>query len=280
MVRAVGGDRIETLLVLDPGVSPHTFEASPSKIKEMQGVKAFFVIGAGLDSWVENLANVMPDPKMIDMDEHVSLKSFEHQEDGHEHEDEEGHEHEDEYEHEDEEGHEHEHDHGAFDPHYWLDPEIAESMLSSIADELSDLDPENKEYFVQSAANYAEEIKNKDKEWQAKLAELENKNIVVFHDAWGYFADHFGLTIAASFEPFPGKTPSPSYLAELQEEVKNLEIKTMFVEPQFSAAAVETLASDLNVIVDVLDPLGGVEGRLSYVELIEYNVNTIYRNIK
>ena len=111
--------------------------------------------------------------------------------------------------------------------------------------------------------------------WKEKLSDISSKNIVTFHDAFGYFADHFGLQIVATFEPFPGKEPTPSYLQALQEEITERQITTLFIEPQLSAAALQQFADDNNLTIGTLDPLGGTDERLSYIDMMHYNVKSI-----
>jgi len=115
---------------------------------------------------------------------------------------------------------------------------------------------------------------------ERKNRRFKTKNIVVFHDAWGYFADHFGLTVVGTFEPFPGQEPTPQYLKELQVAVKDYNIKALFAEPQLSQDSIKTLAKDLGVDIKVLDPTGGVEGRMSYIEMMDFNVNNVYELLK
>ncbi len=266
IVKTIGGEKIDPILILPPGSSPHTYEASPAQVKEMQNVKLFFTIGAGVDVWAESIAKAVNGAKIIDLDQYVTLKPFEHQE--HEHEE------------STTETEEHEHEHGSMDPHYWLSPDNAKIMAEQVAQRLSIIDPSNQTYYDSQTQNFINELSAKDTEWKNKISELNKKELVVFHDAWGYFANHFGLKIVATFEPFPGKTPSPQYLIDLQEKVKEHNITALFVEPQLSKEAITTLASDLKIKVDILDPLGGIDERNSYINMIDYNINNIYEALK
>lgn len=264
LLKIVGGDEINPVLILPPGASPHTFEPTPSRIKEIQDADILFAIGAGVDSWGEKMVSNVQETTVVNLDQYVSLKPFEKETI--------------ELADESEEESEHEHATG-LDPHYWLDPENFEIMAKQIAQSLGDIDPKNLYYYEDRAWKFADELALKDKEWKEKINELPKKDIVVFHNAWGYFADHFGLTIAASFEPFPGQSPSPQYLVKLQDEIKDRQIKALFAEPQLSREAITALADDLEIKVDVLDPLGGVEGRETYIDLIDFNINNIVRNL-
>lgn len=253
LVRNIGGEKIEAILILPPGASPHTYEISAAKVKEMQTVKTLFTIGAGVDFWAEKLAQG-DDIKVISLDKSVILVPFKIQ----------GHEHEGKNEKE------------GLDPHYWLSPDNAVIMAQKITKELSSLNPENEKYYQDNLQKFISALEVKNIEWKNKLGQLNKKELVVFHDAWGYFADYFGLEIVATFEPFPGKTPTPKYLIKLQKEVEENNIKSLFVEPQLSKEAISTLAQDLGVGVAILDPIGGLDDRNSYLDLINYNIINIY----
>ncbi len=242
IVREIGGDKVEAVLVLPPGSSPHTFEVSPSQVKNLQEAKLFFAIGGGVDDWSGQILNAVKNIELVDLSADIELDNS--------------------------------------DPHYWLSPDKALEMISFIEKKLSQIDSQNSEYYKKNVENFKIELEAKAEEWKKKLSELDKKEIVVFHDAWNYFADYFELDIVAVFEPFPGKTPSPKYLANLYQQVEKQNAKVIFTEPQLSKEAVSALAGDLKIKIGTLDPVGGVDERESYLDLIEYNVNNIYEALK
>lgn len=263
VVNQVGGDKVNNHLIVPSGSSPHTFEASPSLVKDLQNVETIFNIGHGVDAWLDDLGSSLPKAKVFTVDQEITLKEFALEE---------------EHEHEEEHA-EAEHHHEGIDPHYWLSPQNARQIATNVKNYLAEVDPENIEYYQKNLEQFLAKIDARDKEWKNKLSQLNNKNIAVFHDAWNYFADYFGLKIVASFEPFPGKSPSPEYLVELQEEIKEHQIKAMFVEPQLSRSALESLAKDMNVKIGVMDPLGGVDARKDYISLIDFNIQALLDNL-
>jgi len=248
IVRQVGGDKIDSLLIVSPGASPHTFEVTPSEIKKMQEVDIFFSVGAGLDFWIDNITNSFKEAKSISFSDYIDLRHFENDIDD---------------------------EHGEFDPHYWLSPDNAKIIARQSALLLGEIDIVNKDYYKEKADEFIFELDEKDKKWQEKINNLPNKDIVVFHDAWGYFAQYYKLNVVATFEPFPGKTPSPQYLIDLQNDIKKYNVKSLFIEPQLSKEALSTVAQDLDLEIKVLDPLGGVQGRNSYLELMDFNINNL-----
>lgn len=288
IARQIAGDEFEVVLLLPAGASPHTFDPQPSLLRDLQGARAVFAIGHGLDDW-SNIVAESIDAPVITMDHGVELRATEEEHEGHEDEDEHGH--EDEHEHEDEEAHEHEeeadhgheeehkddhgHAHGPIDPHYWLSIHNAERVAMNIAEELAELDSENASLYMERAEAYAEELEVLEAELQRQAATLTNRNIISLHDAWYYFADEFGLNLVGTFEPSAAEEPTPQYLANLAEEIEEHNVSVLFMEPQLSTDSIKAFAGDHNLGVAVIDPLGGVEGRNSYIDLMRYNVEQV-----
>ncbi|MFT6829416.1 MAG: zinc transport system substrate-binding protein [Candidatus Paceibacteria bacterium] len=305
MTKQIAGDEFEVVLILPSGSSPHTFDPQPSLLKELQGSQAIFAIGHGLDNWATTIARSIDSP-IITLDDDVNLRATveEHEEhsdeedthDDHEeesghkddhmdgvhddHDDEEGHddEHydEDHDDHNDEDQEEHEgHDHGPIDPHYWLSLHNAEQITMNIAYELSELDVENTDLYMNRAKVYIQKIEALEIELKGKTQALLNNNIISLHDAWYYFAEEFDLNLVGTFEPSAGKEPTPQYIANLEHEVEEHSVSTLFMEPQLSQSSVQAFANDHDLGIAVIDPLGGAEGRNSYLELMRYNVEQV-----
>ncbi len=278
IAQTVADDLADVKLILQPGASPHTFEPTPSELTKLQGTKAIFSIGQGLDEWTTGIANNIRNAKVIELDKDMKLRKYE---EGDDHDDHDEHEedHDDHHdEHEDED--EHDHDHGEFDPHYWLAPDNAVLMANKIAKELGNIDPANKNAYEKNAKTFAKALENKNAEWDNTLKKVKTRELVTFHNAFSYFAHHFDLEILTTFEPFPGKEPTPSYLQELRHTIEEHDITALFTEPQLHGASLEQFAKDNDISVSVLDPIGGTSGRDSYIELIDYNVETVVKALK
>ncbi|USN53350.1 MAG: zinc ABC transporter substrate-binding protein [Candidatus Nomurabacteria bacterium] len=269
IVQSVAGDDIVVFSIVSPGASVHTYEPSPSVMERLAKTEIVFAIGAGLDEWVEDIADAAGQAAVVEVTESITLQETEE----HEHEDE-AHE---EHEHE-EEGHDH--DHGAFDPHYWLDPNNAAQIAQTVAMHLSEIDPEHSEDYQARAALFQSSLVSQDVLWQEQLAVVRDIPFITLHDAFGYFADHFGLQVAGSIEPFPGQEPTPQYLADLQSEIEEEGVGAVFLEPQLNTEGIRSFADDTGIHVGVLDPLGGVAGRQSYSDLITFNIQSILETLQ
>ena len=140
-------------------------------------------------------------------------------------------------------------------PHYWLSVINAKIITQNIADELSLIDPQNKDYYQNNASAYIVKLNAVQTEVSNQLKDLKTRNLVTFHNAWPYFAKEFNLTVLASFEPFPGKEPTPQYLKNLQMQIKDYKVKAIFAEEQFSSQTIEAFAADLGLKIYTLNTM-------------------------
>ncbi len=252
IIRNIAGDKIQVELVLPPGASPHLFDLTPQKVEELQGTDIVFRIGHGLDDWTANLSAFLPGAQTVVVDEGINLifsSEADHEEAGG--------------------------GGGSANPHYWLAVENAEIIAHTITNRLITLDPANEDTYRGNLKTYVDKLEQLKTQIQKELKPLSGAELVTFHDSFSYFAREFDLTIAATIEPYPGKEPTPRYLADLQKTVEQYDIKVLFTEPQLSSASVQAFVEDLSLRLYVLDPLGGVAGRDSYISLMHYNANTI-----
>lgn len=146
---------------------------------------------------------------------------------------------------------------GAKDPHAWLDPDNGQLWLRSIADELGRLDPENAAAYQANAVAAADRIEALDVELAAALAPVKNKPLVTYHDAFGYFADHFGLTLAGSVALGDASSPGAARLARLRADLAAGGVVCVFPEVQSDPTLLTQLAEGTAVkIGGALDPVG------------------------
>jgi zinc transport system substrate-binding protein len=213
--------------------------------------------------------------------EHAHEGEHNHEHEGdHAHEGEHNHEHEGDHAHEgehDHEAHEHEHDHaghshehGEGDMHFWLDPENAKLMVREIADTLVAADPDNAEAYNSNAEREIAELEALKLDVQATLLPVKDKPFLVFHDAYQYFEQRFGLTVAGSVTVSPEVTPGAARIDELRAKVTELGATCVFAEPNFEPAIISTITEGTQAKAGVLDPEGSAlsEGPGLYGELV------------
>ena len=206
-----------------------------------------------------------------DGDDHADEDGDDHaDEDGDDHADEDGDDHADEDDHGHDEEDDHGHAHGSVDPHFWMDIDFVIEAVEAIRAQLARLDPAGADGYRERAEAYAAELRALDAEVAATLADLpeERRYLVTFHDAYGYFAERYGLTILGFIVEGPEEEPAAGAIAELVERVETLGVPFIFTEPQFSARAIEQVARDSGAAVRTIPSGSLAEEYPSYVEFL------------
>jgi ABC-type Zn uptake system ZnuABC Zn-binding protein ZnuA len=245
ITRSVAGPGAEVVLVLPPGASPHTFEPTPAAVRALSGAEVLFVIGHGLDDWAARLARGAGVPRVVPVDAGIALRRASDT------------------------------GRGRVDPHYWLSAANAKAIARIVAGELTRRVPGRQAVIERSLAVYLARLDAADAQVRELLADLPTRRIATFHDAFGYFAEAYGLDVVATFEPYPGLEPSPRFVVEFQKKVRAAAVRVIFTEPQLSVDALRPIARDLGVTLAVLDPLGGLPGREGYIELLLFDARAV-----
>ena len=164
--------------------------------------------------------------------------------DDHDHDEEEHEDHDEEEREDDDQGHAH--DHGDEDPHFWFDTELAAVAISAIADELRHLNPAAADVFSDRLDLYLDQIEEADAEVRALLEGVPDNQrlLVTFHDAFGYFARRYGLEVAGFVVEGPEQGISAGALTELIELIEHEGVTTVFHEPQFDSSILDTVADE------------------------------------
>ncbi|MFM2354593.1 MAG: zinc transporter, periplasmic zinc-binding protein ZnuA [Pseudomonadota bacterium] len=168
------------------------------------------------------------------------------------------------------------HSHDGADPHAWLDPGNATLWLDVIAVELAAADPENAAAYAGNAAAGKAAVTAAEAQARARLAPVADRQLVVFHDAYGYFFDHFGLAAPLAVAEGDAADPGAARLAEIRGDLSDT--TCIFPEAQHDPKLIETLAGDTGAIVGAsLDPEGRdlPPGPALYGELILSLATTI-----
>jgi zinc transport system substrate-binding protein len=280
LVAQVMGDLGAPELLLAKGADEHDFQLRPSQAGAVAGADLVVWIGPELTPWLDGAMDSRAEGAAQLALLHANgtvrraygdANDAEGHEDEHAHADE--HAHEDEHAHDKEpakedahgdehaeaDGHDHGHDHGhgSEDPHAWLDPDNAQVWLGLIAAELTRLDPENAATYAANAAAAGERIVALDADLAALLVPARDKPIVTFHDAYGYFVGHYGLTVSGSIALGDASSPGAARLSELRDELEAGGVVCIFPEVQHDPALVEQLTDGTKVkIGGELDPVG------------------------
>ena len=151
-----------------------------------------------------------------------------------------------------------------------MDIDLTIQAVEEIRDELARLDPDGADHYRDRAEAYIAELRDVDEEIRELLADLpeERRYLVTFHDAYGYFADRYGLTILGFLVEGPEEEPSATAITELVESITELGIPFIFTEPQFSARVIEQIARDTGTAVRTIPSGGLAEEYPTYVEFL------------
>lgn len=263
LVQRVAGDRARVTPLLKGHQDPHTFEPTPRQMADLAGSKAFFLVGLPFERHLAGKLGHGPGaPLVVDLGKGVPRRPMEahhhedeahhgHQEHGHEHEA--GHHAEKADHHQEAGGHEHSHGHGEWDPHIWLSPRLAAIIAANAAQALGELDPAGRESFEANLAALRADLERVDREIAAQLAPFRGGSVMVYHPAFGYFLDLYGLKqLAVQTE---GKEPGAKELAGLISLARKEKVKVIFLQKSQASAGARQVARAVGASVAEMDPL-------------------------
>jgi zinc transport system substrate-binding protein len=227
----IGGRHVAVSVMVPPGGNPHSYEPTPRQMASLGEATLFIKAGSGIEfelDWMARFLSLNHTLRLCNGAEGVHLLPIQH--DG-------------------EAGHHHD----GFDPHYWLSPANGIIIAKNVERSLVLADPVHKEEYAANCAKLELELQFLDREIRSKLAGLQGRRFLVFHPAWGYYADAFRLEQIAVEEE--GKTLTPRQMQRVIETAKASGIRVVFVSPQFSTAQAETIATEIGGITRSVDPL-------------------------
>lgn len=238
-IAKIGGEHVDARVMVRPGFSPQTYDPTPRQIGALAGAVLYVRTGVPFEhSWMKRIRSANPAMQVLDVRKDLALLEMER----HAHAEHHPESHEPAGQHSQEQ-----------DPHVWTSPLIVAHMAGRIRDKLSELDPEHAADFARNHDELVAELNALDADLHQLLDPLQNRKFMVFHPAWGYFADRYGLT-QVSIE-HEGKEPGARGLAALIEQAKQEGVKVIFVQPQFDKRQANQVAKAIGGAVIAVDPL-------------------------
>jgi len=214
----VGGDKVEVVVMIPPGANPRTYEPTPGQLIELSSARIYAKVGAGLPFervWMEKMQSVNQEMLVVDCAEGIEIVDN--------------------------------------DPHIWLSPGQARTMVANIARGLVQIDPHSRAYYARNRDAYLRELDDLDRQIVRSLEGMQVREFMVYHPAWGYFARTYGLEqIPVEAE---GKHPTVQSLARLVQQARKRDIRVVFASPQFDARSAETIAAEIGGQVIMISPL-------------------------
>ncbi|WP_095083458.1 zinc ABC transporter substrate-binding protein ZnuA [Pseudomonas sp. Irchel s3h17] len=230
-------------VLLPPGASPHNYALRPSDVRRVQSADLLYWIGPDMEGFLPRVlkGRTLPSVAVQDL---PGLKLRHFGEDNHAHA---------------EEADEHDHDHrpGSLDAHLWLSPVNARVIAAKIAADLSAVDPANAGRYQGNLKAFDERLDALDLRLKARLAVVEGKPYFVFHEAFDYFEDAYGLKHAGVFSVAAEVQPGAQHVAAMRTRLQAVGKTCVFSEPPLRPRLAETLVAGLPVKLAELDALGG-----------------------
>ncbi|HOA84918.1 MAG TPA: zinc ABC transporter substrate-binding protein [Bacillota bacterium] len=221
-VRAVCGGLAEVVTLIPPGYSPENYEPTPGDMMRFEEASLYFTIGIPAEAGI--LPHVPKSVKIVALHEEVAEVypelTFAS---------------------------------GDRDPHIWLSPKRVKVMIEVITRELSLLDPDNAGVYSQNAAAYQGQLEGLDSEIVSALEGVKNRKIIVYHPAFGYLAEDYGLTMYALEEE--GKEATAKRLAEMVELARAENIKVIFYQEEIDNSQSAAFAEEIGGVAIKLSPL-------------------------
>ena len=243
LVERIGQDRVNVDVLVKPGKSPEIYSPSPDQIKNLMSADIYFRIGIDFENGIMGKIESVNGLKIVDTRDGIVLRDMEeHHHEGEDHDHDSGH-----------SGNKEDHGHTGKDPHIWMSPENIKIQAHTIFKALSGLDPEGREAYRKNYDLFVKDLDDLDLRLNTILKELKGENIFVFHPAFGYFTDHYGLHQIAV--ETMGKAPKGKELSNIIKLAKKEKTRVIFVQPQFDRSAAEKIASAIKGAVVSIDPL-------------------------
>ena len=234
-------------IIVDGYNSPHNFSLKPSHAKMIERANLIIWVGEDLETFLEKpLKTISKDAVNVEIMDLKGIKKLKFREknifEGH--------------------------DHGEHDPHVWLDPMNAKVIVEEIENQLVKLDPYNALKYKANSKKAQSELDNLTKNIKKDLK--KDLRFVVFHDAYQYFENRFGIKVLGALTVNPDILPGAQQLSEIREVIEHEKVNCLFSEPQFNPAIIKSIAKDTKIKTGVLDPLGATidKGKGMYTELL------------
>lgn len=223
-------------VLLPTGASPHDFSLRPSDIRSINEADLVVWVGPELEGFMAK--PLARHPHVLTLTQVPGMSLYNYATQG---EHDEGH-----------EGHHHE----GVDPHIWLGPTQAKVIAKAIATELGKLDPANQARYAANLAAFEGKVNALDKVIAVQMEAVDQKGYFVFHEAYGYWERHYGMSSKGHFTVSPERRPGAKTLIDIRKALEEKKASCIYAEPQFSPAVIESVAHNTGAKVLLLDEVG------------------------
>ena len=254
----------EPLLLVPARMSPHGHALKVSQARALAESDIVFWVGEALTPWLDKaLSTLAADAEAVELldAENLSLLHFDEEDDDHD---------------------DHAHGHEGIDPHIWLDPVNAQSLIAVIARTLAARDAENAARYLANAEAATKRLDTLISETEEHTAAIRGRRYIVYHDGYRYFETRFGLGRAIPISDGHAAKPGARRLSEVRDALVEIEARCIFAEKQFGSRTVRSILRGTDTVEAQLDPIGQSfePGPALYGALIRDLTKTMTRCLK
>lgn len=247
IVEALASDYVDNIFILPFGTDAHDFEPTPSNVTTILRADVLIYTGDLLERWVDQVIKTQQQSSLIFLDLSQVVTLLEDDHDDHDDHDDDHDADQDDHDDDDADHDDHDDDdHGDFDPHYWLDPHNLEEMAKAIAATLIELMPEHSQSIESNLSAYLEAIEQYELDVFEVVSNAQT-NVLIHggHNAFGYFAAHFGLEYMTPYAGFSTELePSPQARAELVRTLNLLGTSVIYAEEFINPRVANVIAEE------------------------------------
>jgi manganese/iron transport system substrate-binding protein len=248
-VQGVGGEHVIVKNIVPIGASPETFAPAPQDVATVADANVLVENGAGLESWLDRLLRDASSQnlRVVVCADGLPVKNL--------------------------------------NPHVWMDPVYAQRYVDKIRDALVAVDPAHANDYRRNAETYNARLADLTKSIARQIATIppSQRYMIVFHNAWRYYDDRFGLTTLGFVERNPGQEPNPNQIARLVDLAKAHHVHGIFSEPEYSPKLLYSIAAGAGIkIVENLydDSIGNDPRVANYIAMLNYDTGVIVQTLK
>jgi ABC-type Zn uptake system ZnuABC Zn-binding protein ZnuA len=249
IARGAAGASADIRSLVPVGVSPEDFQPAPSDIAALRDADVLVENGAGLEGWLESTIRNAGNPRLrrVVCTEGLPIRDR--------------------------------------NPHLWMDPELARGYVARIRDAIVTADAPNAARYRDAAKAYDVQLVALSARTRAKIATIPaaRRTMIVFHNAFDYYARRFGLRVVGAIEPVPGADPNPEHIAELVRVARVNHVPAVFAEHEYNDKLARTVAQSaggLKVAFLYDDSLGTSPAVSTYTGMIDTDTDTIASALK
>ncbi len=249
----IAGDKADIINLVPAGTEPHDFELSTGDMKLLEKADLFIYNGAGMENFVDKMLSAVSNKNLVVVEAAVDVDTIESDQ--------------------------------RTDPHTWLSIQNAIVEAETIKDALVGLDSQNADYYEENYVFYKEKLEELATTYEKELTNLSNETIVVAHQAFGYLCAEYGLKQEAVEGLNAESEPDSARMKEIIDFCKEKDIKVIFFEELVSPKVAQTIADEVGVATDILNPIEGLtaeqeEANMDYIGLMKENLEALKRALE